>query len=113
MKRALLIIGVAFAMTAAVVFGMRVSADALAVVIGVILGIAASVPTTLLVIFILTRQRPGLDKGVGPTPSNSPPVVVINTSDRASLAAPSALPTPYLTDPTRKWTVIGETETDP
>lgn len=110
MRRGLLIIGVAFAITLAIVFGTRVSADALGVVVGVILGVAASVPATFLIIFVLTRQRPGPDRGL-PAPQQ-PPVVIVNTTDRAALSSPPALPAPYQADPTRKWTVIGDTETD-
>jgi hypothetical protein len=111
MKRGLLIIGITFSVTAAIVFGSRVSADALAVVVGVVLGIVASVPTTLLVIFILTRQRSGLDRGVPPATQN-PPVVIVNAPDRASLAVPPTLPAPYPADQSRKWTVVGDIETD-
>lgn len=114
MKRALLIIGVAFAITLAVVFGTRVSADALAVIVGVILGIFAGIPTTVLVIFVMTRQRPGLNSGGPPQMSAQPPVVVINATDRTALSSPAtpSLSLPYSTEPTRKWTVIGDTETD-
>jgi hypothetical protein len=110
MKKGLLIIGIVFAITAAVVFGTRVSADALAVVVGVILGVAASVPTTLLVVFILTRPRPGDRNGM--TSSPSPPVIVVNAAERSALTAPPALPAPYPIEPARKWTVIGEAETE-
>ena len=114
MKRSLLIIGIAFAVTLAIVFGTRVSADALAVIVGVILGILAGIPTTLLVIFIMTRQRPGLNSGASPYMSSQPPVVVINAADRPAMAAPAtpALALPYSTEPTRKWTVIGDMETE-
>jgi hypothetical protein len=114
MKRALFIIGLTFAITLAIVFGTRVSADALAVIVGVILGIFAGIPTTVLAVFIMTRQRPGLNSGGPPQMSAQPPVVVINATDRTALTSPSTLPLslPYSTEPTRKWTVIGDTETD-
>ena len=113
MKRGLLIIGVIFAIALAIVFGTRVSADALAVIVGVVLGIVASVPTTLLAIFILTRQRQGLDRGLPQAPQQ-PPVVIINATDKTALTPPStpALSLPYPSDAARKWTVIGDTETD-
>jgi hypothetical protein len=114
MKRSFLIIGIVFAITLAVVFGARVSADALAVIVGVILGILAGIPTTLLVIFIMTRQRQGLNSGGPAQVSSQPPVVVINATDRTSLASPASPPLSlsYPTDPARKWTVIGDTETE-
>lgn len=111
MKRGLLLIGVAFAVTLAIVFGARVSADALAVIIGMILGVVASIPTTLVVVFLLTRQRQAADRGL-PQTSQQPPVVIVNAPDRATLSPPPALPAPYPADPARKWTVVGDTETD-
>lgn len=109
MKRSFLIIGIVFAITFAIVFGTRISADALAVIVGVILGIGAGIPTTLLAIFIMTRRQ-GLDRNL---PSSSqPPVVIVNTPDRTSLSAPPALPAPYASDLARKWTVIGDSETE-
>jgi hypothetical protein len=113
MKRVLLFIGVAFAITLAVIFGTRISPDALAVIVGVILGIAASVPTTLLVIFILTRRQ-GLQSGIQPQTPSQPPVVIINATDKTALTSPStpALSLPYPSDPSRRWTVIGDIETE-
>ncbi len=111
MRRSLLIIGVAFAITLAIVFGTRVSADALGVVVGVILGVAASVPATFLIIFVLTRQQRAAERSL-PLAAQQPPVVIVNVPDRAALSSPPALPAPYQAEPTRKWTVIGDTETD-
>ncbi|MFN8457426.1 MAG: hypothetical protein U0401_22665 [Anaerolineae bacterium] len=110
MKKGLLIVGVTFAITAAIIFGTRVSADALAVVVGVFLGVLTSVPTTLLVIFILTRPKPGERNGIATPPS--PPVIVVNAAERNALAAPPALPPPYPVEPVRKWTVVGDVETE-
>lgn len=113
MKRNLFIIGIVFAITLAIVFGTRVSTDALAVIIGVVLGIVAGIPTTLMVIFIMTRQR-GLNPAGPAQVSPQPPVVVINATDRASLASPTSPPLslPYPAEPTRKWTLIGDTDTE-
>jgi hypothetical protein len=108
MKRGLLIIGLVFAITFAIVFGTRISADALAVIVGVMLGIGAGIPTTLLAIFIMTRRQ-GLDRNL---PQAPPPVVIVNTPDRAALSAPPALLAPYSSDLARKWTVIGDSETE-
>ncbi len=110
MKKGLLVVGVTFAVTAAVVFGTRVSADALALVVGVILGVTASVPTTLVVVFILTRPRPGERNGIAAPPS--PPVIVVNAAERNAATAPPALPAPFPAEPARQWTVIGEVETE-
>jgi hypothetical protein len=113
MKRSLLIIGIIFAITLAVIFGVRVSPDAMAVVIGVILGVAATIPTTLLLVFVLTRQQNKLEKSAQQMPSQ-PPVFVINAADKPHSYPPPALPAPYPpAENGRKWTIIGDTETDP
>ncbi|MBE7471411.1 MAG: hypothetical protein DPW09_04810 [Anaerolineae bacterium] len=113
MKRGLLIIGIVFAVTFGVVFGTRVSADALAVIVGVVLGILAGIPTTLLAVFIMTRQRSGLAPG-SPQATGHPPVVVINAADRTALTSPSTPPLalPYPSEATRRWTVIGDVDTE-
>jgi hypothetical protein len=110
MKRGLFIIGIVFAITLAIVFATRISADALAVIVGVILGIGAGIPTTLLAILIMTRRQ-GPDRNLPPA-SLQPPVVIVNTPDRAALSPPPALPAPYSSDLARKWTVIGDSETE-
>lgn len=109
MKRGFLIIGIVFAITFAIIFGTRISADALAVIVGVVLGIGAGIPTTVLAIFIMTRRQ-GVDRNL--PQAVQPPVVIVNTPDRAALSAPPALPAPYPSDLGRKWTVIGDSETE-
>ncbi len=114
MKRSFLLIGLTFAITLAVMFGLQASVDALGVIIGVVLGVAASVPTTALVVFMLTRARPGQERGQ-PTMGQSPPVVIVNPPERTSLPAaspPSYLPFYPSETAARRWTVIGDTDTD-
>jgi hypothetical protein len=112
MKQGLLLIGLTVAITLVIVFGWRASPDALGVVIGIGLGVIATVPATVLVIFMLTRNRVRLEP---PPPSvTSPPVVIVNPPERAALPPPA--PPPYLPYPTesisRRWTIIGDGETD-
>lgn len=83
MKRGVAIVGVAFAVALAVVVGNRMSADAMAVVVGVVCGVLASVPTSLLLIWALGRRGQGAMSGaeragqVG-AGSHYPPVIVVN-----------------------------------
>jgi len=68
---------VAFAVTLALVAGLRMSAEAMAVVVGVVCGVAAGIPlAVLLMVAIRPRERPAppelLDR-----PGQYPPVVVI------------------------------------
>ncbi len=75
-----------FGVALALIIGQRMSTDAMAVVIGVAVGVAASVPTSLLLVALLRRQR--LDDrnawradggGAGyPAQLPQPPVIVVN-----------------------------------
>lgn len=57
MKKLILPLLLAFGVTLAVIIGQRMSTDAMAVVIGVAVGVAASVPTSLLLVALLRRER--------------------------------------------------------
>ena len=63
----------------AVAVGRKMTTEAMAVVVGIVCGIAASIPTSLLLLVVLVgrdrRQSYGPDQQVRPT--NGPPVVVI------------------------------------
>jgi len=111
MKKGLLIIGVSFAITLAIVIGTRISADALAVIVGVVLGVAGSIPTAVVIAYVFTRARSTPEPHL--PPPYQPPVVVINGSDRANLP-PQPLTLPTLSPPGqgRKWTVIGADDTE-
>jgi hypothetical protein len=83
MKRTLAIIGAAFAVALAVVIGNRMSADAMAVVVGVVCGVLASIPTSLLLIWALGRRGYGAGattegQARNNTGTQYPPVVVVN-----------------------------------
>ena len=75
-------IGLVFAVTLAVVVTQRLSQDSLALIVGLTCGVAAMLPTILLVLFVwrreMTRQT-AAQHSMSPTP----PVVVV---------APQALP---------------------
>ena len=57
MKRLIVPLLLAVGVTLAVIIGQRMSTDAMAVVIGVAVGIAASVPTSPLLVALLRRER--------------------------------------------------------
>jgi hypothetical protein len=73
-----LTIGLAFAVTLAVVIGQRLSAEAMAVMVGVVAGVAASIPTSLIVVWFASRTmlatRPAPE---APAPPPEPRVVVM------------------------------------
>lgn len=107
MKHYLLLIGLVFAITLALVVGFRLSTEALAVTVGVGLGVAASIPTTVLVIFILLRHQNRVEKQSNQIPQQ-PPVVVVtsgqNSPPHTYSPSISALPPPT----GRTFTIVGE-----
>lgn len=112
MNRSLFIISLVFAVTLAIVFGVRASSDAIAVIIGVILGVIASVPTTVLLTYLLLRSRP-VPSGQSPAAHNQPSIVVINPGDKPPVSQPLSLPpVPAPTSQGRQWTLIGDDTTD-
>lgn len=57
MKHAIPLLLLGLGVGLAVIIGRRMSTDAMAVVIGVAVGVAASVPTSLLLVALLRRER--------------------------------------------------------
>ena len=122
MKRLVLIVAVAFAVGLAVVVGNRMSADAMAVVVGVACGVMASVPTSLLLIWALGRRGQGVGTGADGHPRYGvgtpyPPVVVVNpgTGHNAHSYGLPPLPSMDRTLPPpggpRSFKVVGDEET--
>ena len=87
MKRLVPIILLGFGVALAIVIGQRMSTDAMAVVIGVAVGVAASVPTSLLLVALLRKERAtyrpdmGRDQMYPPAlPQQQPNVIVLDPS---------------------------------
>jgi hypothetical protein len=77
-----------FGIALAAMVGNRMSAEAMAVVVGVVCGVAAGIPTSALLLLVMGRRdrlREGREEQV-PRLGASPPVVVIQGG------APQALP---------------------
>ena len=66
-----LLFGMAFSVTLALIVGQRLSAEGMAVVIGVIAGVAASIPTSLIVVWFMGRN-PGPRNIIESTPAPQP-----------------------------------------
>ena len=56
-KQLIVLLTVAFVVTLGVVVGTRMSSDAIAVLVGVIAGVAASIPCALLLLVVTRRQQ--------------------------------------------------------
>ncbi len=124
MARLAVIVGSIFAIVLAIVVGNRMSADAMAVVTGVVCGVLASIPTSLLLIWALGRRDQRTADSVDfyrrrQSEAMVPPVVVVNpgaTSPNQAYpysAAPSyGFDRPgYSNDATRQFRVMGTEET--
>jgi len=95
MRKGLAAIVLAFAVTLAVVVGNRMSTEAMAVVVGVVCGVAAGIPMSMLLLLILNRRSQAVEEpSYGPVGSRQgayPPVVVI----QGGSTAPNGLMPPY------------------
>jgi len=112
MRAAAVIILLAFAVTLAVVVGTRMSAEAMAVIVGVTCGVAAGIPMSVLILVALNRRADaaserGMSRGV-PQAATYPPVVVI----QGGTAAPGGLVPPYYPSSMevarRQFRIVGE-----
>ncbi|MCB0191212.1 MAG: hypothetical protein KDJ65_04640 [Anaerolineae bacterium] len=118
MKKFLFFVGVSFAVAMAVVIGLRLSPDAMAVIIGIICGVLASIPTSIILVWVL-RQREKQPEEMGYGGYNRyghyPPVVVVNgqgTNGYGNSAAPPPVLTPNTPPGTRDFKVIGQETTE-
>jgi hypothetical protein len=96
MKKLALPILLGFGVTLALLVGQRMSADAMAVVIGVSVGVAASIPTSLLLVAMLRRERPAGWRADPPEPQRQfappqPQIIVMDPAQWRSQQA-STLP---------------------
>jgi hypothetical protein len=104
MKRVAAIGFVAFAVTLAVIIGKRMSADAMAVVIGVACGVLASIPTSLLILAVTSRRE---EREVRRR-ADYPPVVIVNPANNQPRYLQPSFPTPLIQPQERQFRVIGD-----
>ena len=90
LKQGLLALGLVFAIALAIVVAKQMSTEAMAVVIGVVCGVGAGLPTSLLLLVAMTRRDhrrlDELEQRNRQAQRNSPPVVVIQGGQPQSLA---------------------------
>jgi len=108
MKRVIALILIAFAVTLAVVIGNRMSTDAMAVVVGIVCGVGASIPTSLLIIAVTSRRETKEERGQ----ASFPPVVIVNPGNQGGQAPnqyqPPTLPPALSQGAPRQFRVIGQ-----
>jgi hypothetical protein len=112
MKQTVAILGLVGAVALAVAAGQKMSGEAAAVLIGVVCGVAAGIPTAVLLLVALTRRdrqhaeetyQAGQDWATGP-------VILI---DRSQDLAPGYRLQPPAPPATRQWYVVGGDDLDP
>ena len=91
MKRVIVPVMLGFGVTLALVIGQRMTTDAMAVVLGVAVGVAASVPTSILLVALVRQGAAGERRaaGAGPAaqaayalpPQPQPNIIVLNPGD--------------------------------
>jgi len=116
MKNLLILAIAAFAITLAIIVGNRMSAEAMAVVVGIVCGVAASIPMSVLIL-ILTHR---LGRREETRRLDYPPVVVVNPGTQPFGVTPQGNPQadrylPYLPPSVeqpapREFKVIGDVE---
>jgi hypothetical protein len=86
LRHVVMAIGLAFAITLAVMIGKRMSAEAMAVVVGIACGVLASVPASLLLLLVLGREDRAHEGRRHADGRGYPPVVIVQGG------TPQALP---------------------
>jgi hypothetical protein len=120
MKRLLGLSLMAGVVTLAVIIGQRMSTDAMAVMVGVLFGVAASIPTSLLVALAARGSRrseaPYRHNDYQPSPP-APQIYVVSPgqpvpgmSGPAQQALPHAPAGYHMADQSRRYKVVGEAE---
>ena len=86
MKALLMVMIAVFAVALAIVVGSRLPVDAVAVIVGVVCGVLASIPTSLLVLTVSNR-RESRPQAASASHQTYPPVVVVNAPPGAHQGA--------------------------
>ena len=116
MRKFLFIAGVGFCVAMAVVIGTRMSSDAMAVILGIICGVLASVPTTLVLLWVLRQRDQQLETHGGQQRfGHYPPVVVVNgqgTNGHGMQMGPPLLTGTSMPPGSRDFKVVGQENTE-
>ncbi len=93
MKQLIILLALAFLIVIGVVIGTRMSSDALAVLVGVIAGVAASIPCALLLMVVTRRREPEVREPYEEprrAPA-APPVIVVTAGGTGQPQLPASL----------------------
>lgn len=87
LRQVVVLLAVAFLVVLGITVGTRMSSDALAVLVGVVAGVAASIPTALLLMAVTRRREEERPEPMEERYRAQPPVIVV-----APGSAPQSLP---------------------
>lgn len=93
-----------FPLALGVVAGLRLSKESLAVVIGLIFGVGASLPLYILAFYLVRKERSQLPQSAQP----NPPVIVVYPGGVNHFLPPLNPPQPWTEEKTRDFKIIGE-----
>jgi hypothetical protein len=111
MKRVAALAVIAFAGTAGAVIANRMGTEAMAVVIGVVCGVVASIPASLLILAVSVRRNGRQEEWRQTRPANQmPPVVVIQGGQPSQLNVPQLPTSPRWQSAPRTFEVVGQDE---
>ena len=105
-RQLIVLLALAFVVTLGVVVGTRMSSDAIAVLVGVIAGVAASIPCALLLMAVTRRREPQEDASYEDAPYDgaryddpryrqAPPVIVVTPGAMPQQQLPYGSPYGY------------------
>jgi hypothetical protein len=115
MKRFLFVGGLVFAVSLAVVIGTRMSSDAMGVVVGIVCGVLASVPTTSLMVWVLRQREKQEAQWRQSQVGHYPPVVVVNgqgPNGQQGYPVLPSLPASATAAGPRRFKVVGQENTE-
>ena len=112
LRQVCVVTGLILAVAMAVIIGTRMNTEAMAVVVGVVCGVAASIPTSLLLLVVLSRWEKQREADSRRAQAGGfPPVVVIQGGSAAPLPSwpPVGYGAPWPSAPShREFHVVGE-----
>jgi hypothetical protein len=107
------LVAMAFAVTLAVVVGNRLSDEALAVLAGAVCGVAAAIPTSLLIISVSRRRDEQRVQPPAPSQGVYPPVIVVTPPGGQQRPSDwNMLPPSLAASAPRQFTVVGGSPAD-
>jgi len=109
----LIVVVLLFTMTLAVIVGTRLSNEALAVLAGAAVGVAAAIPTSLLIVTVVRRRDEGRGRAMAaPSQQQTPPVIVVAPQGgHPGMGNWQDMPSSLMMPQQRRFTVVGADST--